>query len=78
MDCSRENQEETTRNREGREAGGIAKRLDVEELSTIVVDAAFHLHCDLDRGFLNPSTKRFWRGYCEIEACPLRASNRSR
>lgn len=50
MDCHREIEEGLTRRREEREEQSA--QLNVEELSAEVVDAAFHLHCDLGPGLL--------------------------
>jgi GxxExxY protein len=50
MDCRREIEEGLTRSREGREER--SRKLNVEDLSAVVVDAAFHLHCDLGPGLL--------------------------
>lgn len=50
MDNNEEIEPVLTRSREGRENNAAAAQLNVEELSNIVVDAAFHLHCDLGPG----------------------------
>jgi iron complex transport system substrate-binding protein len=50
MDNSERPEEGLTRSREEREEEGEATRLNVEELSAVVVDAAFHLYRDLGPG----------------------------
>ena len=50
MDSSENTEAALTRSREGREEK--AARLNVEQLSAVVVDTAFHLHCDLGPGLL--------------------------
>ena len=52
MDNNAEIETVLTRSREARENNATAGQLNVEELSTIVVDAAFHLHRDLGPGLL--------------------------
>lgn len=49
---SGQNEEGFTRSREGREEISVERGLNVEQLSAVVIDAAFHLHRDLGPGLL--------------------------
>lgn len=47
-----QNEEGFTRSREGREEKSAERGLNAEQLSAVVIDAAFHLHRDLGPGLL--------------------------